>query len=179
MGKIAQWLKVVKRKKKEIILPKPRILIPYQPITNEDRFNTSYEVTETCWNWTGSLDRYGYGKFRVGPRTHKAHRYSYQQHYGDFDEKLHVLHRCDNPRCVNPDHLFLGTNRDNVADRTAKNRHGVATRRLTESEKQSICLESQKQLSTRRLADQYDVHISTIRRILKNPRYSRFKCSTP
>lgn len=178
MGHLAQLLKRIQRTKKTIPVKTVLTLTPYQPLSDKGRFTQSYEQTNSCWNWTGSLDRYGYGKFKIGQHTYKAHRYSYQQYYGDFDEKLHVLHRCDNPCCVNPNHLFLGTNRDNVADRTAKNRHGVATRRLTESEKQSICFESQK-FSTRRLADQYNVHISTIRRILKNPRYSRFKHGIP
>lgn len=167
MGQITQLLKKLKRTKKINTIKKTVQLIPYQPETMDQKFQRQYEKTETCWNWIGYLDRYGYGKFKLDNRTVKAHRYSYQLHYGDFNESLHVLHHCDNPRCVNPSHLFLGTNRDNVADRTAKKRHGQTSKRLTTNEKTAIITAVQQGQALRSVAQQFQVHISTIRRVLK------------
>lgn len=167
MGQITQLLKKLKRTKKLSTVKKAVQLVPYQPETIDEKFQRQYEKTETCWNWIGTLDRYGYGKFRFGDRTVKAHRYSYQLHYGDFDESFHVLHHCDHPCCVNPCHLFLGTNRDNVADRTAKKRHGETSKRLTANEKTAILTAVQQGQPLRLIAQHFQVHISTIRRVLK------------
>jgi hypothetical protein len=167
MGQITQLLKKLKRTKKLSTVKQTIQLVPYQPETETEKFDRHYEKTDSCWNWLGSLDRYGYGKFRIGNRTFKAHRYSYQHYYGDFDESFHVLHHCDNPRCVNPHHLFLGTNRDNVADRTAKKRHGETSKRLTANEKAAIIATVQQGRSLQSIAQQFQVHISTIRRVLK------------
>lgn len=80
-----------------------------------------------CWIWTGAFDSDGYGTFTYRGRTYKAHRFSLEQFLGaPIPAGLIVLHRCDNPPCVNPLHLNLGTNEDNVADRDRKGRvqHG-------------------------------------------------------
>lgn len=167
MGQITQLLKKLKRAKKPSIVKKIVVLVPYQPETDQERFQHYYEKTDSCWNWLGSLDRYGYGKFKLADRTVKAHRYSYQLYHGGFDESFHVLHHCDNPCCVNPSHLFLGTNRDNVADRTAKKRHGKTSKRLTSKEKATILTFFKQGHSIRFIAQQFQVHISTIRRVLK------------
>lgn len=80
-----------------------------------DKF--SPEPNTGCWLWCACVDAQGYGK--LGPRL--AHRASWTLHFGDPGD-LHVLHACDNPSCVNPDHLFLGTNLDNIKDCEAKGR---------------------------------------------------------
>lgn len=72
-----------------------------------------------CWEWRGSLRSNGYGQY--GTLRLKAHRVAWQLTYGTIP-KLHVLHTCDNPKCVNPSHLYLGTDADNTRDKVGKNR---------------------------------------------------------
>lgn len=89
------------------------------------------EKSDGCWEWSGIRDGAGYGFFQIARQTDKvrrvvkmwkAHRYSWHLHFGEIPNGLWVLHRCDNPPCVRPDHLFLGTNRDNTLDSLAKDR---------------------------------------------------------
>ncbi len=75
-----------------------------------------------CWTWTGACNRAGYGMVRVDRRTELAHRISYELSVGPVAAGLEVCHRCDNPPCVNPDHLFMGTRQDNESDKKLKGR---------------------------------------------------------
>lgn len=76
-----------------------------------------------CWLWTGPLSRKGYGRARLDRKHQPIHRISWQLFRGEIPDNLHVLHRCDVPSCANPEHLFLGTNQDNIDDKMAKRRH--------------------------------------------------------
>ena len=75
-----------------------------------------------CWIWTGCLGRKGYGVLTIQQRFQRAHRVAYEVWRGPIPQGMQVLHRCDRPQCVNPDHLFLGTNGDNIRDSISKGR---------------------------------------------------------
>jgi hypothetical protein len=83
-----------------------------------DRFWPKVAKGDGCWLWTAAKGHKGYGSFE----HHNAHRIAYQLEYGPIPDGLFVLHRCDNPPCCRPDHLFLGTNADNMRDAFAKGR---------------------------------------------------------
>ena len=91
-----------------------------------ERFWSKVNITDTCWEWTAARHSDGYGIIaRPGHGTGwlLAHRYSAMLHFGMFDRRLQVLHHCDNPPCVRPEHLFLGEHGVNMRDMVAKGRH--------------------------------------------------------
>lgn len=75
-----------------------------------------------CWEWQGATSEKGYGKFKLNGAVMRTNRVAWILANGMISDALHVLHRCDNPACCNPAHLFLGTNQDNVNDRERKGR---------------------------------------------------------
>ena len=80
---------------------------------------------DDCWNWMASSNEGGYGWFSVGERMELAHRVSYTYFNGGIPQGLLVLHSCDNPICINPHHLRVGTQQDNIDDMTGRGRHGA------------------------------------------------------
>lgn len=136
--------------------------------TIEERFWRYVQKTDRCWLWIGAEQGDGYGRLwnpGPGPRLLGAHRLSWELHRGPIPDGLWVLHRCDNPLCVNPDHLFLGTNADNVKDMIAKGRHLAGARhpnsKLTDDQARAI-LANVGHLTIRELAAGYGVSMSTV-----------------
>lgn len=91
-------------------------------MTNRFYAKVKINATNGCHEWTGALSNKGYGRFAVKRKNRHAHRVAWQLANGPIPDGLWVLHKCDNPRCVNPKHLFLGTVLDNSRDMIAKGR---------------------------------------------------------
>lgn len=159
--------------------------------TAKERFWAKVDKSGECWIWTGARDSKQYGRFSMGASHHPdgtrrnsmvaAHRFSYEEENGPIPEGpgFHgfcVLHRCDNPSCVRPAHLFLGTNKDNVHDMDAKGRRVNAQQKgekhanaiLTEAQVLELAAKYETgQFTQRELAKEYGVCNATVNHIFK------------
>ncbi len=132
------------------------------------------EKGDGCWLWMASVMSNGYGAAWDGSKVKTAHRRSYELTKGEIPQGMHVLHTCDDRRCVNPDHLFLGTNLDNINDRVAKGRSNRRSRAVGEAHGMSKLTESQviqirelaSTLSELEVAAQFGVSRNTVNRIV-------------
>lgn len=137
-------------------------------VSVEERFMQRVKKTGGCWLWIAGKDSDGYPSFRAqinGVPHKRGHRAEYAMFKGDIGEGLQVCHSCDNPGCVNPDHLFLGTIDDNMKDKAAKGRSRVPKGAesvhavLTEEQAQAILLDARPYTA---IAADYGVSASTI-----------------
>ena len=157
------------------------------------RFDSKYVASESgCWEWIAGKDTDGYGRFGVSSRLNKkANRVAFLLAHGPYDDQLSVLHRCDNPACVRPSHLFLGTQAENVRDMLLKGRRRSgppetnpfrvsppvgelnARAKLTAGDVAKIRIayaDGETQVS---LAARFDVSQTTISRIVLRKRWSK------
>lgn len=121
---------------------------------------------DECWEWTGGKNDERYGYMRVGIKSEKAHRLSYQWLIGPIPKGKILMHTCDNPSCVNPYHLRVGTQLDNVRDMMEKGRNVTRTQKLNKEQVLEIrhryaCGETQQAL-----ADEYGVGVTAISKIV-------------
>jgi hypothetical protein len=141
------------------------------------RFYDKVKMGPGCWEWTAAKLPKGYGKFGAGSGRRGwvlAHRFSYQLHYNVDPGEMLVCHKCDNPSCVNPDHLFLGTNSDNQQDSTAKGRKYTGDHKgeknraiVTEEDVKKIRAECNgKKENRKQLAEKYGLSDSGIQKII-------------
>lgn len=135
------------------------------------------KTDEGCWKWKGTTKGAGYGKLHLSDSFISAHRASWLIHYGEIPNNLCVLHKCDNPECTNPSHLFIGTSKDNTQDMIKKGRKNPAL-----GETRSIKLTNEKVLQIKNLLKKneltqleigqlFNVDQSTISNIKRNKRW--------
>jgi hypothetical protein len=137
------------------------------------RFLAKVKVMENgCHEWQASLNRGGYGKFNSygGRNSDPAHRVAYRLFVAPVPAGVHVLHHCDNRKCVNVDHLFLGSTIDNVADMDAKGRRGTKSK-LTYKDVDTIREMLANRYSQKVIAKKFMVHQTTISRIERHKTY--------
>lgn len=142
----------------------------------ETRFWAKVARTPGCWIWNGCHTSAGYGQIRLHGEAVYAHRLSWEMKNGPVPVGIEVLHKCDNPACVNPEHLFLGTQSDNINDCVAKGRFNrpfgeVHPRaKLTKNQVEEI---RKSKISQRKLAQQYEVSRWAIQSILHGRSWRR------
>ena len=132
-----------------------------------DVFFGRIKKTESCWLWCGTTNYYGYGVLLMpGEKPVRAHRYSYELHKGKIPESMVILHSCDNPLCVNPDHLSVGTRLDNNRDAVKKRRNAFGDKngRSKLSKHQVNCIRSDNR-PQHVIATEYGVTQSHVSRI--------------
>lgn len=139
----------------------------YSMLGPQDVFESRFEKTEGCWEWNGTHNGYGYGIFLMpGEKPVRAHRYSYEFYVGPIPTDKIIMHTCDNPPCVNPAHLRIGTKAENNADTAKKRRHNYGLShwngRLSNDDVAAIRASNE---SRKALAKRYGVDYSHIWRI--------------
>jgi hypothetical protein len=147
------------------------------------RFQTYYTpgAEDECWLWQGALHVQGYGQIKLTCKRKQgyAHRIAYELACGPIPPKKQVCHTCDNPRCVNPSHLFVGTSGDNHQDMKRKNRHLFGEKNgsavLTERQAREIFALLPLGISQRELATRYHVSQGTISKMSRGERWSHLQ----
>jgi len=163
-GKIKEVsIKLLKNEKK------PRSCGCSRKIRSKLVFNSKYENKEGCWEWKGNFNRGGYGK--IGTKK-LAHRVAYEYAYGPITIGKQVCHKCDNRKCVNPSHLFLGTITENMADKVKKNRQAKGSKIGSSVLTEEIVLEIRKMRiggkDYQEIADHFSIGWYVVRRICKD-----------
>ena len=145
----------------------------------KNKFFSCVDKTGDCWEWTAYKNRGGYGTIRVGAKKQYAHRVSYYINTGEDPGGKCVCHRCDNPACVNPDHLFLGTHKDNTLDMLQKNRQikgeQQTTAKISETQVKAILTLVELGFTRKRVAEIFKIKVLTVYRIVKGRAWKHVK----
>ena len=144
---------------KTTYLTREMLLWEWRGLTVEQRFwdKVERDSRDHCWIWNGHRQR-GYGRLHIHKKLFLAPRVSWVLHYGDIPEGKLVLHSCDNPPCVNPLHLFLGTPLTNAEDRGAKGRHSYKSRNKGEDHPRAILTNrTVSEIRARHVVKQYGI----------------------
>lgn len=140
---------------------------PHTKKTLPERFFEKIVIGKDCWFWIGCRNNRGYGVISIGGRPHLASRLSWEIHRGKIPKNICVLHKCDVPCCVNPNHLFLGTPMENSKDMLNKGRFPCGEEhwgaKLTAKAVKLIKVDRQSGLSYSKIAARYGVSYETIR----------------
>jgi len=141
----------------------------------EVRFWKFVDKTSDCWIWTGAKTLNGYGTIGLGSKKdgkEMSHRLSYKIHKGEIPDGMYILHSCDNPSCVNPDHLRFGTAKENTHDAMDKNRFikppihvGENNPKAKITAEQAREIRDNNHIKAKYYAEKYSLHISTVLRI--------------
>jgi hypothetical protein len=160
-------------------LPRPASTYRAQRQLQERLLSNIEEVNgplhSKCWIWLGAVSR-GYGEVRWQGRQLKTHRASWEIYHGRIPQEMHVLHHCDNARCINPDHLFLGTEQHNADDKVNKGRQPKGETHGRAKLKQQQVIEIRHLLATSNLSNvaigqRYNIGREAIRRIRLSMRW--------
>lgn len=141
----------------------------------EERLQAQITVAPSgCWLFQGYTNEKGYGRIRYKGKKELVHRAAYMHYVGEIPEGMLVCHECDVPGCCNPEHLFTGSNADNIADRDAKGRHrpnpngrrGIPSSRMSMEKAEQIRKEFRRGMSIVRIAANYGFCERTINRVI-------------
>lgn len=157
--------------------PKQQIIVFWSKVNKNGSIPAHCPELGQCWEWTAFTDRNGYGRFQYNQKGTYSHRASWMIAYGNIPANTDILHKCDNPSCVRPDHLFIGTQQQNVSDMIAKGRHCHGEQRwnskLTKVQADEIRERyANGERNKSALGREFDIHESIVRRILKGERWT-------
>ena len=143
-----------------------------------ERFESKVVRADGCWRWLSTTQWFGYGVMKIAGKLRTAHRVSYEMFVGPIPTGMCVLHRCDNPPCCNPEHLFIGTFKDNTQDMFAKGRQAmlrgsaVPGAKLTEDIIRAIRAEDARGVASKLIAVRYGVPYGQVRAIVVGDRWA-------
>jgi len=169
--KISQSLK--KSKKKVLMIIKS--LCPKSEFDTIKKFwsKVNKNTDNGCWEWSGCKDRKGYGEFRIFGDNYQAHRIAYMLANGGIPSNISVCHKCDNPKCCNPDHLFAGTNRDNMIDLLLKGKKPDT--KLNPQSVKSIREAFKNGVSRAELRQKYNISATCLNSLLRGEKWAYVK----